>query len=199
MREVEWRDIPGYEGIYEASDTGQIRSKDGKVTHSVRHGKRIWKGRILKQKVSKDNTCRVALYKDKKEKTWLVHRLVAITFIPKLDGKDYINHIDGSRLNNAVNNLEWCNHFENNNHAFDTDLMKNKYKVVLVHRETKDMNYFRSLSKASLFLGKNVGYLSNKLHRNQLTNEEYEIFVEAEKVEFKQEILDQMNNRKQIS
>ena len=123
---MEWRDIPGYEGIYQASSDGQIRTVDGKVTHSVRHGKRVWKGRVLKQKISKDKSCRVELYKNKKSKTWLVHRLVAITFIPKVYGKDYINHIDGNRLNNSVNNLEWCNYTENNNHAFDNDLMKNK-------------------------------------------------------------------------
>lgn len=179
MREVEWRDIPGYEGIYEASDTGQIRSKDGKVTHSVRHGKRVWKGRILKQKVSKDNTCRVALYKDKKVKTCLVHRLVAMTFIPKPDGKEYINHIDGSRLNNAVTNLEWCDHKENNNHAFDTGLISTGKKVILVHKETCEPFYFRSMSRASAFLGYGETYLANHLYQGKAEIGDYEIFLKA--------------------
>ena len=177
--EIIWKDIVGYEGIYEASDTGQIRSKDGKVTHSVRHGRRVWKGRILKQKVSKDNTCRVSLYKDKKERTWLVHRLVALTFLPIVEGKNYINHIDGSRLNNAVSNLEWCDHKENNNHAFDTGLIKTGRKVILVHKETCEPIYFRSLSKASLYLGFKDTHLAHVLQKGGSEIDEYEIFLKA--------------------
>jgi len=176
---MEWRDIPGYEGIYEASDTGQIRSKDGKVTHSVKHGRRVWKGRVLKQKIGKDNSCRVSLYKNKKEKTWLVHRLVAITFIPKPDGKDYINHIDGSRLNNTVTNLEWCDHKENNNHAFDTGLIKTAKKVILVHKETHEPIYFRSMSRASAFLGYRDTYLANQIYEGKSEIDDYEIFLKA--------------------
>lgn len=119
MKEI-WKDIVGYEGIYEVSNTGKVRTHKDKTTLSDRHGIRKWKQRELKQKVSKDNSCRVSLWKNKKEQTWLVHRLVALSFIPKIPGKEYINHIDGSRLNNTVENLEWCNHKENNNHAFDT-------------------------------------------------------------------------------
>lgn len=176
---MEWRDIPGYEGIYEASNTGQIRSKDGKVTHSVKHGRRVWKGRVLKQKVGKDKSCRVSLYKDKKEKTWLVHRLIAKTFIPEVEGKDYINHIDGNRLNNDVTNLEWCNHKENNNHAFDTGLIKTGKKVILVHKETHEPIYFRSMTKASVFLGCGETYLANHVYNGKSEIGDYEIFLKA--------------------
>lgn len=127
-----WKDIPGYEGIYEASTTGGIRSKEGKVTYSTLHGKRKWESRILKQKVGKDRCCRVNLYKNKKENTLLVHRLVAFTFIPTVPGKEYVNHIDGNRLNNAVENLEWCDHKENNNHAFDTGLIQTGKKAMQI-------------------------------------------------------------------
>ncbi|AHN22719.1 NUMOD4 domain-containing protein [Lysinibacillus varians] len=176
---MEWRDIPGYEGIYEASNTGQIRSKDEKVTHSVKHGRRVWKGRVLKQKVGKDKSCRVSLYKDKKEKTWLVHRLIAKTFIPEVEGKDYINHIDGNRLNNDVTNLEWCNHKENNNHAFDTGLIKTAKKVILVHKETHEPIYFRSMSRASTFLGYRDTYLANHVYEGKSEIDDYEIFLKA--------------------
>ncbi|PGZ46440.1 HNH endonuclease [Bacillus anthracis] len=176
---MEWRDIPGYEGIYQASITGQIRSVDGKKTHSVLHGTRIWKGRVLKQKVSKDNSCRVTLWKDKKEKTWLVHRLVALTFIPKPEGKDYINHIDGNRLNNDVSNLEWCDYIENNNHAFDNDLMTCNQKVILVDKNTSEPLLFRSLAKASLFLGYTKGYLSRELKKGRSEIKGYEVFLKG--------------------
>lgn len=173
-----WKDIPGYEGIYEASTTGQIRSKEGKVTYSERHGKRVWKSRVLKQKIGKDKCCRVTLYKNKKEKTLLVHRLVAATFLTKINGKEFVNHIDGNRLNNAVENLEWCNHTENNNHAFDNDLIKTGKKVILKNLKTGEIEHFRSLSKASEQLGKNVGYISNSIKRGSLNVEGYEVYIQ---------------------
>ena len=129
---VIWKDVVGYEGIYEVSNTGLVRTHENKITHSTLHGERKWKQRILKQKVSKDNNHRVELYKDKKGKTWLVHRVVAFAFIPLVEGKEYINHIDGNRHNNHRLNLEWCNHTENNNHAFDTGLKKCNKRIKLI-------------------------------------------------------------------
>lgn len=177
-----WKDVVGYEGIYQVSDTGEVRTAEGKKTHSVLHGERNWKQRTLKQKVSKDNNCRVCLYKDKKEKNWLVHRLVADAFISKVEGKNYINHIDGNRLNNCLSNLEWCDHTENNNHAFDNDLIMTGKKVVLVHRKTKTAHYFRSLSKASIFLGKNKNFIWSKLKKGDHEVEGYMIFVDSQGV-----------------
>lgn len=177
---MEWRDIPGYEGIYEASETGLIRTKEGKTTDSVRHGKRVWKQRVLKQKVCKDNCCRVELYKDKKSKTWLVHRLVALAFIHETEGKDYINHKDGNRLNNNVENLEWCDYEENNNHAFDNDLMTTNRKVILVNKETGEPLLFRSLAKGSEYLGMNHRYLSKALKDGRREVVGHEIYLKVE-------------------
>ncbi|MDC6267239.1 NUMOD4 domain-containing protein [Lysinibacillus fusiformis] len=175
---IEWRDIPDYEGIYEASTDGQIRTKEGKTTYSSLHGKRVWKSRVLKQKVNKkDNCCRVSLWKDKKEKTWLVHRLIAVTFLDKPDGKDYINHIDGNRLNNQIINLEWCDHTENNNHAFDNDLIGTGRKIVLVNKETKECHYFRSHSRASQFLGLRDTYISNQIEKGITEVQGFELFL----------------------
>lgn len=178
---MEWRDVVGYEGIYEVSNTGEVRTKEGKTTHSALHGVRVWKQRVLKQKISKDGTCRVCLWKDKKPNTLLVHRLVAEAFIPKVEGKEYINHIDGSRLNNDVSNLEWCDHKENNNHAFDTGLMTSNNRVILMNDGTGEIRYFRSLSKASLYLGRNEGYLSNMLNNGKYKTDNHSIFLEVER------------------
>lgn len=173
-----WKDVVGYEGIYEVSRCGSVRTKEGKVTYTKRHGKRTWKQRVLKQKVSKDNTCRVSLWKEGKEKTWLVHRLVAKAFIPMIEGKKYINHIDGSRLNNHVNNLEWCDHKENNNHAFDLGLMNSNHRVVLVDKKSNEAHYFRSYSKASEFLGYSPAYLSGIIAKGNHDLKDYYIFTE---------------------
>lgn len=175
----EWRDVPGYEGIYEVSNTGKVRTHKNKTTHSVKHGTRKWKQRELKQKVSKDNCRRVSLWKNKKEKTWLVHRLVAMAFLDKPEGKDYINHIDGNRANNCVENLEWCDHKENNNHAFDNRLIKTGREIVLMDSVTRELHYFRSLTKASEFLGQNQGYLSSALKRGVTEIEGFSIFVKG--------------------
>ena len=168
-----WKDVVGYEGIYEVSDTGLVRTHQDKTTFSSKHGIRKWQQRTLKQKVSKDNTHRVELYKDKVGKTWLVHRLVAFAFIPQVEGKEYINHIDGNRRNNNKSNLEWCNHTENNNHAFDIGLMK-AIRIDLFNKNSAEVHSFRSLAKASEFLGKNKGFLSALLKTG--TNE-YKDFV----------------------
>lgn len=179
---MEWRDVVGYEDIYEVSDAGKVRTKEGKVTYSTRYkAERVWQQRTLRQRASKDNCCRVNLWKDRKEKTWLVHRLVALAFLPREDSKDYVNHKDGNRLNNHVLNLEWCDHKENNNHAFDNDLMTSNTKVVLMHDETKETHYFRSMAKASQFLGFNSGYLSGALKKEGFELKEYTVFIEADK------------------
>lgn len=179
---MEWRDVVGYEGIYEVSRCGQVRTKEGKTTYSRLHGERKWKQRVLKQKVSKDNCCRVSLWKKGNEKTWLVHRIVAKAFLPRVEGKNYVNHIDGNRLNNHVTNLEWCNHTENNNHAFDTGLMRTNNKVVLVNKKTEEPIIFRSLSKASEYLGKNSGYLSNRFNKGLYEVEGYWVYVSPSEI-----------------
>ena len=177
-----WKDVVGYEGIYEVSDTGQVRTHKDKTTYTTRHGIRKWKQRVLKQKVSKDSTHRVSLYKNGIEKTWLVHRLVALAFIPQVEGKEYINHIDGDRNNNNVSNLEWCNHKENNNHAFDTGLMTSNVWVNLIDKNTGEVKEFRSMQKASQFMGRNHGYLSLQRQKSKTENDLYKFeFIEREK------------------
>jgi hypothetical protein len=112
----------------------------------------------------------------------MVHRIVADAFIQKIEGKEYINHIDGNRLNNNLENLEWCNHTENNNHAFDNDLIKTAHKIVLVNNETKNPYYFRSMTKASNFLGKRHGYVSSLLKNGVSEIDGYQIFIEVSKI-----------------
>lgn len=158
-----WKGIPGYKGLYEASSFGRIRSVDGKVTHSHRHGVRRWRGRILKPKGCKDfNTTgyRVSLYKDNESKDWLVARLVAITFLGASDLT--VNHKDGDRLNNRIDNLEWLSLADNIRHGYASGLYPS-VKVVLVSK--KESFAFCSMAAASRFLGKCNGYISNCVNK----------------------------------
>ena len=173
----QWKPVVGFEGIYDVSNTGKVRSVDGKSTQSTWSGERHWHTRILKQKVSKDHCCKVSLYKDKINYTLLVHRLVAYSFIPEVDGYLYINHLDGNRLNNNVENLEWCNHLINNNHAFDNGLMTSNTCVILENIDTKELKRFRSMSKASLFMGHCEAYLSLRISKGKYESGDYKIYI----------------------
>ncbi|WIL37563.1 NUMOD4 domain-containing protein [Kurthia sp. YJT4] len=177
--EIVWKDVVGYEGLYEVSDTGLIRTYSYKTTYTKYHGIRHWKQRILKDKTPNNRDTRVTLWKNGKSKDYLVHRLVAEAFIVKVNQKNCINHIDGNPKNNHVSNLEWCNHQENNNHAFDNDLMSTNKKVILVNSNTGETHLFRSYAKASEFLGHNHGYLSRELQKGRSEIKGYEVFLRA--------------------
>lgn len=111
----EWKPISGFEELYEVSNLGRIKSiarlgtKGGVITNHNNGG-------YLK----------AHLYKNGKQYDFFIHRLVAIAFIPKVNGKTEINHKNGNKLDNTIDNLEWCNRSENISHAVDNGLRKLK-------------------------------------------------------------------------
>lgn len=110
-----WKDIPGYETLYEVSSTGKVRSKEREITR--KDGIHYFKCERVIKTYLLNGYERLCLYKNGKQKQFLIHRLVALAFIEKEDGKDLVNHKDANKLNNNVDNLEWCTIKENNNHA----------------------------------------------------------------------------------
>jgi hypothetical protein len=126
MTQEIWKDIPEYEGYYQASSLGRIRSLDMVVKH-WRGGKMKKLGRIMKQrKVTHPQRegfyLSVMLCVDQVKKIYSVHRLVALAFIPNPLKKEFINHKNGSKNDNRVENLEWVTCSENNQHAMDSKL-----------------------------------------------------------------------------
>lgn len=120
-----WRDVTGFEGLYQVSDTGLVRSLDRVVQQISRHGclmDRLYKGKILKPRVGKAGYLYLHLRNREFKKTAKVHRLVAEEFVlGRFDGA-VVNHKDGNKLNNTVENLEWVTVKENNSHAVRLNL-----------------------------------------------------------------------------
>ena len=119
----EWRSIDGYIN-YHVSNIGRVRNSDT--------------GRILKPRIRGKNHDyqAVALYKDGKQNNCSIHRLVAIEFIPNLENKPQVDHIDMDKFNNSVNNLRWVNNSENGmNHKKNTNIITtSQYKGVSYHK-----------------------------------------------------------------
>lgn len=120
MSEI-WKPVVGYEGIYEVSSFGRVRSIDRIVNGGSRWGKRPEHkhGKILSQFSNVDGYKCVHIKIGGKQKEYRVHRLVAFAFLGKPEGdQTEVNHIDGDKTNNSVDNLEWVSHTENMRHAF---------------------------------------------------------------------------------
>lgn len=111
-----WKDIPGYEGLYQASNLGRIKSLD-RVIMRKNGFPQTWKGRILKPKHYPNGYLFVNLHTSQKAFDFLVHRAVAITFIPNPNKYPNINHKDENKENNSINNLEWCTQKYNLNYG----------------------------------------------------------------------------------
>lgn len=115
----EWRDVIGFEGAYQVSNLGRVRSLDREIpyvnngTPAILH----YKGKVLKPKPDRDGYPRVSLKFGKKIKLAGIHRLVAQAFIPNPDNLPCVNHKDYHRDNNCVDNLEWCTVDYNNHYS----------------------------------------------------------------------------------
>lgn len=109
-----WKDVCGYEGLYMISNLGNVLSKVNI------NGKQ--KGRIMKQSICGKGYLKVVLCKNGEHKQHMIHRLVAEAFIPNPERKETVNHIDGNKKNNSVDNLEWNTYSENLKHAYKNGL-----------------------------------------------------------------------------
>jgi len=157
MEEI-WKDIPEYEGLYQSSNLGNVRSLDREIINSLGVRKQI-KGRI-RTNCNVNGYYKIKLQSTKKQKTYFVHRLVAFCFLPKSQ-KPEINHIDGNKLNNVVDNLEWVTRAENIQHAYDTKLRKAKaYKVMATDLNTKEEFFFSSQKEAAITLQLDPSHIS---------------------------------------
>lgn len=135
MLKETWKNIPGYENLYQVSNLGNVKSVDRIVRqwNGYNYSEKIYKGTILKQYDNKGYK-RVLLYKNGKVKNYFVHRLVAQVFIPNPQKLSQVNHKDENKINNNVENLEWCSSTYNINYGKRNAIVSSK----MIKRKLKD-------------------------------------------------------------
>lgn len=172
MNDEVWKDIKDYEGLYQVSNLGRVKSL--KMWNNNKHIKGyIQRDKILKPKLNRNTGYYyVTLYKEKdKARYFTIHRLTAQAFLDNPNCYPCINHIDGNKKNNSIDNLEWCSYKHNSREAHRLGLSKNppiiKYwenkfgkehpaskKVYQINKDTKQIiNEFNSVSEASREMG----------------------------------------------
>lgn len=123
MDKIIWKPILKFNGEYEVSNTGLVRSTDKNILKS--NGKTYFrKSKILRPAKTKDGYLQVGISFQNKLSSHKIHRLVAVSFICGQENKTDVNHKDGNKLNNFVENLEWVTKSENTKHAYENNLKK---------------------------------------------------------------------------
>ena len=175
MKEI-WKPIKDYEGLYEISNFGNVKILARNYTRYNYLTKRYNIIKV-KEKITQGTINggyrRICLTKNKVEKNKHIHKLVAEAFIPNPNNYSYVNHIDGNKQNNYIDNLEWCTLYQNNTHAYKTGLRKStditpilqydlegnfirEYKSI--NEESKETNLdIRHISRNINGIGKQIG------------------------------------------
>lgn len=165
-----WKEIKGFEGYYEVSDSGEVRSLNRIVCESkgVHAGKeKMLKGKMMKQSLSggRGGYPVVNLHKNRVSSVRFVHTLVAEAFLPNPNHYPTVNHIDGNKQNNSVSNLEWASFSRNNMHALQTGLRSPRGNAIAQY--TKDgvlVKTYKSACEAARENGFSRGMISHCLN-----------------------------------
>lgn len=163
MQEI-FKDIKGYEGMYQISNFGRVRSLDREIHHTQGGVSKI-KGRIKIPGVDKKGYFRLPLSKENKQVTFKIHRLVTQYFIPNPDNKPQVNHKDLNKQNNRSDNLEWLTNQENMDHFRKSDLAEERDKKIRCENNPRakltwdDVNLIRKLKEEYSFPNRRLSWL----------------------------------------
>ena len=145
-----WYPIKGWEGLYEINKNGEVRNAKNKNTI-----------------VGDINNCgyyRVSLYNQGQSKRYFRHRLVAEQFLDKPEGKDFVNHIDGDKSNNSLENLEWVSQSENEKHAFENGLKQKTNKPFIIEFVNGDIKEYENQYVCAKEIGCSQSSIKNWLN-----------------------------------
>lgn len=206
MEEV-WKDVVGYEGLYQVSNTGKVMGLDRLSSHN-----QFVSGKIKKQRHDKDGYLKVSLCKNGNKKSHSVHKLVATAFIPNPNNFPVINHKDENKQNNYVENLEWCTVKYNTNYGtcIQRRIAKTRGKrtndkrcktIYQYSNEGKLINTFLSIGDASRNLNIRKSTIKDILHGKRIQREGFVLsFVESDveiiSKQIRREKIERPNQRK---
>ena len=168
----EWRPVVGYEGSYEVSNMGRIKSLPKKRKTYGGTREMHYPEKILACVVKKNGYVEMSLQKNDKQMNEKMHRMVAEAFIPNPFCKPHVNHIDCDKLNNRVENLEWCTRKENARHAVENGRYyfprKNK-KVMKIDKNGNLLKIYESVKSACADICANENNVMSAINGNQPT------------------------------
>jgi hypothetical protein len=162
---ITWKPVPGYEGFYEVSNCGLVRSVTRTIKSSFNANRQIL-GKLRTVYPMKDGYMRVQLMREHASRSYGVHRLVMMAFSPNQnqDALD-VNHMDGNKQNNSLENLEWCTRGENHKHRYQVLGQKHSFvgrvgamhprskSVIGINIKTGENVFYESASQAAKALG----------------------------------------------
>ena len=160
MKEI-WKDIEGYEGLYQVSSFGRVKT--------------LYTGKILKCRKDSRGYLMVNLSKDNIKTTKRIHRLVAEAFIPNPENKPQVNHIDEDKTNNVASNLEWMTAKENTNHGTRNERASKSRSIPIIatNIKTGESREFNSTKECGKQLGLHKGSICSVLKGRQKQTKGY--------------------------
>ena len=189
-----WKDIPGLDGAYQVSTFGRVRSVDRIYYKQYKDGHGAYthhKGRILKQRLNEHGYWIVSIVYKCKSMTFLVHRLVAIVFIPNPDNFPEVNHKDENPLNSHVDNLEWCDRLYNIRYGtgIERHMKPRRRKIEQLTKDGQHVAYHLGVREICEATGMNRRSIQRCLHNKPRHNTAYGykwrfVDVSADEVEF---------------
>ena len=175
----EWKVIEGFEDRYSVSNYGRVKTNS--ITYYIYGHLKTKEAHILKIIVRKDGYCKVCLGRSKEQKTFNLHRLVAMAFIPNPNNLPCINHKDENPSNNKAENLEWCTYRYNNNYGSFKEKHSKAFKnypkfskpIIQMTLDGKYIQEFPSIAEAARSLGKNYVNIAEYLKEPNKRNHAY--------------------------
>lgn len=157
MKDEVWKDINGYEGLYQISNFGRVKRLAREVLY--KDGRKYnYKEKIMNDFKTHKGYSIISFTINNNSKWYYIHRIVAEAFIPNLENKPQVNHKDGNKLNNNVENLEWCTNSENITHAYKNNLMSNNKRVFQYDLNGNYIKEWNSIREAQMELKLNHIY-----------------------------------------